>query len=42
MRIVFGLVAEDAMQRWPMLFQDFEKVDTKDGLFAYVPKYSKI
>ena len=41
-RLVFGMVAEDAMQRWPMIFQDFEKRDTGDGLFWYVPKYSKI
>ncbi len=42
MRMVFGLVAEDAMRRWPMVYQDFEKVDTGDGLFWYKPKYSKI
>lgn len=41
-RIVFGQVAEDAMLRWPMLFQDFTKVDTGDGLFEYVPAFSKI
>ena len=42
MRLVMGMVAEDAMRRWPMMFQDFEKIDTGDGLFEYVPKYSKI
>jgi thymidylate synthase ThyX len=42
MRLVMGLIAEDAMRRWPMMFQDFSKVDTGDGLFKYVPKYSKI
>lgn len=42
MRMVFGLIAEDAMRRWPKLFQDFEKIDTGDGLFKYVPKFSKI
>ncbi len=42
MRLVFGLVAEDAMRRWPQMFQDFEKVDTGDGLHRYIPKYSKI
>jgi thymidylate synthase (FAD) len=41
-RLAFGMVAEDAMKRWPHLFQDFEKKDTGDGLFSYVPKYSKI
>jgi thymidylate synthase (FAD) len=41
-RIVFGDVARDAMSRWPMLFQDVEKIDTGDGLFWYKPKYSKI
>ena len=41
-RLVFGMVAEDAMVRWPMIFQDFEKVDTGDSLFKYVPKHSKI
>ena len=41
-RLVFGMVAEDAMKRWPLLFQDFSKIDTNDGLFKYVPKYSKI
>ncbi len=42
LRIVFGMVAEDAMRRWPMMFQDFKKVDTDDGLFEYVPEFSKI
>jgi len=42
MRYVIGLIAEDAMRRWPMLVQDFEKIDTGDGLFWYKPKYSKI
>lgn len=41
-RMVFGDVAPDAMLRWPMLFQDIEKIDTGDGLFWYKPKYSKI
>jgi thymidylate synthase (FAD) len=41
-RIVFGMVAEDAMRRWPKLFQDFKKVDTGDGLSEYVPEFSKI
>lgn len=41
-RLVFGMVAEDAMRRWPMMFQDVEKVDTGDGLFWYKPKNSKI
>lgn len=41
-RIVFGMVAEDAMQRWPLVFQDMKKVDTYDGLFHYVPENSKI
>jgi thymidylate synthase (FAD) len=42
MRLVIGLVAEDAICRWPQMFQDFTKIDTGDGLFKYVPKYSKI
>ena len=42
MRLVMGMVAEDAMRRWPMMFQDFQRVDTGDGLFKYVPAYSKI
>ena len=41
-RLVFGLVAEDAMRRWPQMFQDFTKVGTNDGLFQYIPTYSKI
>jgi thymidylate synthase (FAD) len=41
-RLVFGKVAEDAMQRWPAMFQDFKKVDSGDGLFEYVPEYRKI
>ena len=41
-RIVFGMVADDAIKRWPMLFHDFTKVDTGDGLFQYIPTYSKI
>ena len=42
MRLVMGMVAEDAMRRWPMMFADFKKVDTGDGLFKYVPEFSKI
>ncbi len=42
MRLVFGIIAEDALKRWPMMFQDFKKVDTGDGLFEYVPEFSKI
>ena len=42
MRMVFGLVAEDAMRRWPQIFQDFDRCDSGDGLAAYVPKHSKI
>lgn len=41
-RLVFGMVAEDAMKRWPKVFQDVKKVDTGDGLFEYVPAHSKI
>ena len=41
-RLGFGLVAEDAMRRWPMIFQDVERVDTGDGLTWYRPKNSKI
>ena len=41
-RMVFGQVADDAMQRWPYMFQDFQKVDSGDGLFEYVPQYHKI
>lgn len=41
-RLVFGMVAEDAMKRWPKIFQDVTKVDTGDGLFEYVPAHSKI
>jgi len=41
-RLVFGMVAEDAMKRWPKIFQDVKKVDTGDGLFEYVPEHSKI
>lgn len=42
MRLVMGLVAEDAIKRWPMMFQDFHKIDTGDGLFKWRPEYSKI
>jgi thymidylate synthase (FAD) len=42
MRLIMGMVAEDAMRRWPMMFQDFKKVDTGDGLYKYVPEFSKI
>jgi thymidylate synthase ThyX len=42
MRLIMGMVAEDAIVRWPMMFADFERIDTGDGLFKYVPKYSKI
>lgn len=41
-RLVFGMLAEDATKRWPMVFQDVEKVDTGDGLFWYKPANSKI
>lgn len=41
-RLAFGMVAEDAFKRWPLMFQDFSKVDTGDGMFEYVPIYSKI
>lgn len=41
-RLVFGMIAEDAMKRWPKIFQDVSKVDTGDGLFEYVPAHSKI
>ena len=41
-RLVFGMVAEDAVRRWPRVFQDFERVDTDDGLAEWVPRYSKI
>ena len=41
-RLVFGMVAEHAMAMWPMIFQDFAKIDTGDGLFQYKPQYSKI
>jgi thymidylate synthase (FAD) len=42
MRLIMGMVAEDAMRRWPMVFADFKKIDTGDGLYKYVPEYSKI
>jgi len=42
MRLIMGMIAEDAMRRWPMIFADFDKVDTGDGLFKYVPQHSKI
>jgi thymidylate synthase (FAD) len=41
-RIVFNIVAKDAMARWPMVFQDFKEVDTEDGLLWYQPGNSKI
>ena len=41
-RIVFNIVAKDAMARWPMVFQDFKEVDTADGLNWYQPGNSKI
>lgn len=42
MRLVFGLVAEDAMTRWPHVFEDFERVGPVDGQYHYKPKHSKI
>jgi thymidylate synthase ThyX len=41
-RLVFGKVAEDAVVRWPKVFQDFKRVDTKDGLAKWIPENSKI
>jgi thymidylate synthase (FAD) len=41
-RDVAGQIAEIAIQTSPMIFGDFEKIDTNDGLFEYVPKYKKV
>lgn len=43
-RHVFNIVGEEAKLNWPMLFQDFEKVDTGDGenCVEWVPKYHKV
>lgn len=41
-RDVAGQIAEIAIESCPMIFGDFEKIDTKDGLFEYVPKYRKV
>lgn len=42
LRLVFGMIAEIMIKDYPMLFGDFKKVDTGDGLFEYVPEFSKI
>lgn len=42
-RLVFSRVAEIAVERWPVLFQDFEPVNTGDGLVCeWVPKCHKV
>ena len=41
-RDVAGQIAELAIKECPMVFGDFEKIDTNDGLFEYVPKYEKV
>lgn len=41
-RLVFNMVAEIAKERWPMIFQDFSKIDTGDGLFKWVPENRKV
>ncbi len=42
LRLVFGMVAEIMMRDYPLVFGDFTKVDTGDGLFEYIPEFSKI
>lgn len=41
-RKVFIDIFDKASKKWPMLFQDFEKIDSGDGLFECVPKYKKV
>lgn len=40
-RIVFNKVAEIASEKWPMVFQDFRKIE-KDGLYHWIPTNHKI
>ncbi len=42
LRLVFGEIAEIMIRDYPYIFDDFKKVDTGDGLFEYVPEFSKI
>jgi thymidylate synthase (FAD) len=41
-RQVFGLVGDICMREWPLVFQDFKKIDTGDGLFEFVPENRKV
>lgn len=41
-RLVFGMIAERMIQDYPMIFGDFKKIDTNDGLFEYVPEFRKV
>jgi len=41
-RMVCGQMAEILIKDYPKDFNDFEKVDTLDGLYEYVPKYEKV
>ena len=41
-RQVFNEIFEMASQKWPFLFQDFEKVSTGDGLYECKPRCSKV
>jgi len=41
-RTIFGMIAEIATKKWPMIFQDFDKIYTNDGLFEWKPKYRKV
>lgn len=41
-RIVFCEVGRICMERFPNIFQDFELIDTDDGLIHYKPKNEKV
>ena len=41
-RKVFDQVAEICLREYPLLYQDFEKIDLGDGTFQYRAKYSKV
>lgn len=41
-RYLFNLIGDIALEQWPLIFQDFKKVDTGDGLIEFVPEFKKI
>lgn len=41
-RLLFGMIAEIMIRDYPLIFGDFKKISTNDGLFEYVPEFRKV